>query len=600
LHESFVSLFTQLDGTKQTASNRFFNECCRKQLAELRMKFSGFLTIWLAIAFAMPSFVFAQSLEIQRVASGLSNPLFVTFAPGDSSRLYIVQRAGAIRILNLTTGTLNSSNFMSVPDVSSGSGNDERGLLGLAFHPDFQTNNFFYVYHTDTSGDDTKIVRYTATSADTGNPASGMLLLEIDQPQTNHNGGWIGFGTDGYLYAAVGDGGGANDSGTGHTSGTGNAQDTTNNLLGKMLRIDVNGDDFPGDATRNYRIPPTNPFVGVTGDDEIYIWGLRNPWRCSFDRMNGNLYIADVGQNNREEIDVLPGGGNGGENLGWRLREGTIQTPTVGGPQPPGGINPIYDYSHTGGNFGGFSVTGGYVYRGPVLGLRGNYFFADFVSNNVWSLRYDGSDPSTFNGTNFTQLIRWNSIWMVDAGTISSVSSFGEDLDGNLYIVDFGGEIFKIVGGNLSLPGTLDDVVAIIGTYESGTIANLNQSDNMVLEYRNVHAAPDEASLQLEFHGTVGSPDPSVLIFEFESRVNTLNLTQTTEIFNFMTGAYELFDTRAASSTDQAYSVELKNAADYANENGDVRARVTLSANGPVVMSPWAIIMDQAGWEYVE
>jgi hypothetical protein len=281
--------------------------------------------------------------------------------------------------------------------------------------------------------------------ADAGSAAP---VLSIAQPQPNHNGGWIAFGPDGYLYVASGDGGGGDDNDTGHTAGTGNAQDITNNLLGKLLRLDVDGDDFPADATRNYAIPADNPFAGVVGDDEIWAYGLRNPWRASFDRATGDLYIGDVGQSNREEIDVQPAASAGGENYGWRLREGTIATPTggVGGTPPPGAIDPIYDYLHGNGPFLGNSVTGGYVYRGPAASLQGHYFFADFIDSRLWSLRWDGSDPSTFDGTNYTELADHTADpdFAPDQGSLVNISSFGEDAAGNLYLVSLGGDVFRI------------------------------------------------------------------------------------------------------------------------------------------------------------
>jgi hypothetical protein len=273
-------------------------------------------------------------------------------------------------------------------------------------------------------------------------------ILSIDHPQTNHNGGWIDFGpNDGFLYVAVGDGGGGNDNGTGHTAGTGNAQDITDNLLGKILRIDVHNDAFPADANRNYANPGSNPFVGVTGDDEIWAYGLRNPFRSSFDPANGNLYIGDVGQGAREEIDVQLASSGGGENYGWRLREGMIQTPAggIGGAKPPGAIDPIYDYLHGSGTTQGNSVTGGIVYRGPITAMQGHYFFADFVNDRIWSLAFDGSAPSTHNGTNYTNFVDRTDQLVVSGTTIDSIVAFGDDLAGNLYIVDIGGEIFRVV-----------------------------------------------------------------------------------------------------------------------------------------------------------
>jgi glucose/arabinose dehydrogenase len=394
----------------------------------------------------------AQSFQTVRVASGLDRPVFVTAPPADFGRIFVVEaHTGEIRIIRLPSYTLEATPFLTISGVSTG---EEQGLLGLAFHPQYATNGFFYVYFTDP---DTQIVRYQVSGdPDVANPASATAVLSFDQPQSNHNGGWIAFGSDGYLYVASGDGGSGNDSGTGHTSGTGNAQDITDNLLGKILRIDVDADDFPADPLRNYGIPASNPFVGVAGDDEIWVYGLRNPWRASFDRWTDDLYIGDVGQNNCEELDLQPGTSPGGENYGWRLREGVIATPTggVGGPAPPGAIDPIFDYPHDsdelcsepGEGFEGAAITGGYVSRRPVPGLFGRYFFADYATANLWSLRWDGSDPSTFDGHNYVELTDHDGepAFTPDVGSIGSVASFGEDALGNLYVVDLDGEVFYI------------------------------------------------------------------------------------------------------------------------------------------------------------
>jgi glucose/arabinose dehydrogenase len=398
----------------------------------------------LAVPFVLAAYVAHAAVTSVRVASGLAMPVFVTAPAGDTGRLFVVeQHTGEIRILDLASEELLATPFLAIGDVSKG---DEQGLLGLAFHPNYADNGLFYVNLTNASGD-TEIRRYEVSGDENvAEPGSASLVIGIDQPQVNHNGGWLGFGPDGYLYIATGDGGGTNDDDTGHTPGTGNAQDTTGNLLGKILRIDVAVDDFPEDEERNYAIPPSNPFAGKTGDDEIWAFGLRNPWRASFDMATGRLYIGDVGQGAREEIDVQPGESTGGENYGWRLREGTIETPTaVGGARPAGAIDPIYDYTRGDGEFQGFVVTGGYVYRGPIAELQGRYFFADYATERIWSLVYDGSDPATFDGTNFTELLdRTDELAPPDAA-IDSISSFGEDAAGNLYIVDHGGEIFRIV-----------------------------------------------------------------------------------------------------------------------------------------------------------
>lgn len=547
-----------------------------------------------------PTLLSAQSLTMERVATGMASPIFATHAPTDGERLFIAQRAGAIRILNLNTGNLNGANFMTVPNVDTFF---EGGLLGLAFHPNYQENGFFYVNYTITAGGSfrTRIARFTRTSPDTADPSSQLVLLEIAQPAGNHNAGWIGFGPDGYLYIATGDGGGSNDSGSGHTAGTGNAQDITNNLLGKMLRVDVDGDDFPADPLRNYAIPKDNPFVGITGDDEIFLYGLRNPFRCSFDRENGDLYMADVGQGAREEISFYPGTGNKKRNMGWRLREGTITTPGgVGGPQPADGVNPIYDYPRTG-PFGGSSVTGGIVYRGPIQALQGNYFFADYNSFNLWSLRYDGSNPDTFDGTNFNALTRWTNDITVDAGIIRRIVAMGEDLEGNMYLCNLNdGSVFKLVDGFLFTDGTLDLVLPFVGDFESGSPADLLVSDDVTLNYRSEAVPNGQPAIQIEFRGTVPSSTPALLKFDIESRVSTPNLHQQVEIFNFLTNQYELFDSRTPSLTDVLISIEIAGATAYTGPIGDVRTRVTLTVNGPVTAFPWALIMDRVGWQFID
>jgi glucose/arabinose dehydrogenase len=303
---------------------------------------------------------------LQRVASGVGAPIFVTHAPGDTSRLFIAERGGAVRILDLNTGALLATPFLTMSGVST---DGEGGFLGLAFHPDYFNSGMpgfgkFYVNVTTNSTTQTHIREFQVSA---GNPnaadaASQKEVLSFAQPQTNHNGGWMGFSPNNkFLYIATGDGGGSNDSDTGHTASTGNAQDVTGNMLGKMLRVDPTGDDFPGDAARNYSIPPTNPFkagVGTPdddgGDDEIWAFGLRNPFRDSFDRMTGDLWIGDVGQGAREEIDFESAASTGGRNYGWRLREGLIATPSGGVGGTCTGttvcIDPVYDYARPTGN----------------------------------------------------------------------------------------------------------------------------------------------------------------------------------------------------------------------------------------------------------
>ncbi|QOJ01516.1 MAG: PQQ-dependent sugar dehydrogenase [Phycisphaeraceae bacterium] len=359
------------------------------------------------------------------VASGFTRPIAAVSAPGRFDRLFIVEQfsgtTGRIQAFNTTTNT--RSEFLSVSPVTNG---NEQGLLGLAFHPRYQENGKFYVYYTDSSARSVvEEYRVSAGNPDQADPASARLILRFSQPQENHNGGWIAFGPDGYLYIASGDGGGANDSGSGHTTGTGNAQDITANWLGKMLRVDVDRDDFPADANRNYGVPSSNPFVGVTGDDEIWSFGLRNPWRNSFDRLTGELWIADVGQDAWEEINREPAG-VGGRNYGWRCMEGLVCTGLTGCTCNAVALTlPVHVYQHVSNRC---SVTGGYVYRGCAIpSLYGKYVFADYCTGEVWAM----------NTTTY-EVVR---LFTASFG----VTSFGEDAFGELWFTRQGGQLRKIV-----------------------------------------------------------------------------------------------------------------------------------------------------------
>ena len=395
----------------------------------------------------------------ERIAAGLRRSVFLTSPPGMSDRLFIAeqgqsdngQRTAQIKVLDRSTGSVLMTPFLEIGGLAAA---NEQGLLGMAFDPNYATNGYFYVnLTTSADGGDTHIRRYQVVgdpaTSNVADPGSALEILSFNQPQTNHNGGWIGFGpNDDYLYIASGDGGGANDSSGGHTSQIGNAQDITNNLLGKMLRVDVGQannpndirDDFPTDNNRNYAVPNDNPFVDKTGDDEIWAYGLRNPYRSSFDSATGDLWIGDVGQGDREEIDFQRANSTGGENYGWRLREGTIINPEpgIGGPAPAGHVDPIHEYAHL--PDVGNVVIGGYVYRGPVAAFQGHYFFADSARRDIWKLDPDAVDPSS-------SVTRVNDLLDPDFGNIGSLSSFGEDSDGNLYLVEISGsnaEIFRV------------------------------------------------------------------------------------------------------------------------------------------------------------
>ncbi|MCL4222028.1 MAG: PQQ-dependent sugar dehydrogenase [Phycisphaerales bacterium] len=365
-------------------------------------------------------------LTTVRVASGLTRPIGVFHAPGDSSRLFIIEKQGFIRILQ--NGVILATPFLDVDAITGGgtSTSSEQGLLGLAFHPDYANNGLFYIDHTNNSGN-TVIAEYqVSANPNVADTASRRELLTIAQPFTNHNGGWIAFGPDDYLYIAMGDGGSAGDPGN-------RAQTITNQLLGKLLRIDVDGNNS---SNGQYGIPATNPFVGVTGDDEIWAYGLRNPWRNSFDRQTGDLWIADVGQGTWEEINFQSANSTIARNYGWRCYEGNATYNTSGCGPASNYVFPIHVYSHA----NGCSITGGYVYRGCKMPENhGAYFFADYCSNTIWSLRY--------NGIVAMDLVNRTSELAPGGGlSITSITSFGEDADGEIYICDQnGGEVFKIV-----------------------------------------------------------------------------------------------------------------------------------------------------------
>jgi glucose/arabinose dehydrogenase len=405
-----------------------------QEVNRLALRVAGVACVGLA-AFAAQG----QTLGTVRVASGLSRPVYVTHAPGDFKRVFIIEQRssniGRIRILDLETGVLQPTPFLNITPVTTGS---EQGLLGLAFDPGYADNGHFYVNYTapGPGAGYTIVERYTVMENDPNiaNPDSVLQILQVTQPDSNHNGGWMGFGPDGLLYIAMGDGGSGNDP----WGQFGNGQNK-NALLGKMLRIDPSADAFPDDDERYYSIPAENPFVDADGADEIWAWGLRNPWRNSFDRLTGDLWIADVGQNLVEEVNFQPASSAGGENYGWRCMEGFNCTGLTGCECDADELtDPIHVYTH-GGNPFRCSITGGYVYRGCAIpGLDGAYFFGDYCSNQIWSLRLiDGQVEELTDRS--AELAPGGGLSIVD------ISGFGEDAYGEMYICDLGGEVFKII-----------------------------------------------------------------------------------------------------------------------------------------------------------
>lgn len=393
------------------------------------------------------------------MAPGIDDKIFIAqlggFASDGSDGDDITKAEGRVVVYDRTTGQVDYINPLLVIDDTSlvEYPNPEVGLFSMAFHPDFQSNGKFYVnvavehdgpaptVDTRVSPFKTVVREYTIDLPSLTVTQPPRTILELDQPQVNHNGSWIGFSptevADGkrYLYVTQGDGGDQHDPAQyGQDPGS---------WFGTVMRVDVSdgADAFPGDPDRNYGIPADNPFVGGGGAPEVWAYGLRNPWRASFDAATGDFWIGDVGQGRYEEIDFQPADSPGGENYGWRLREGFHETPTgganVGGPQPPDGVDPVYEYQHGFDEFEGNSVTGGYVYRGPSADLQGRYIFADNVSGHIWS--FDPADPA---GTveNMDELLN-------PYGNIFAISSFGEDEAGNLLIVDGAGALYQVAKG---------------------------------------------------------------------------------------------------------------------------------------------------------
>lgn len=344
------------------------------------------------------------TLALEVVVDGLSAPLYLA-APDGDPRLFVVEQGGQVRLVR--AGALLGDPWLDVGGALATGGN-EQGLLGLAFHPDFATNGIFYLNFTVVGGD-TRVVRYTAAdpSADEANPVSADTILSVAQPFSNHNGGMLAFGPDGHLYVAVGDGGSGGDP-------LGHGQDPTT-ALGSILRLTDDGAPAPG-----------NPFIGEVGDDRIWAWGLRNPWRFAFDLPAGLLYVADVGQNAREEVNAVDAS-RAGVNYGWNVMEGT-RCFGGSGCDPTGLELPVHEYGHD----EGCSITGGFVYRGSAApDAVGRYFFADFCSAFVRSFRLEAGQA--------TDLVEH------DFGPLGPITSFGVDGGGELYVIERGGRLSRLV-----------------------------------------------------------------------------------------------------------------------------------------------------------
>lgn len=414
----------------------------------------------------------------------LTAPVAMLMAPGDNSRWYVVQQTGQVVSFANSFGATSLATFIDIDDGRLADGG-EMGLLGMAFHPDFASNGYVYLSYT-SSGPVSRISRFELdASGQALDAASETIILSVAQPYSNHNGGMIAFGPDDYLYIGLGDGGSGGDP-LGHGQNTGT-------LLGSMLRIDV-GDGTTG----NYTIPADNPFVGGGGLPEIYAYGLRNPWRWSFDRSNGQLWLGDVGQNAYEEIDIIYNGGN----YGWNIMEGT-HCYNAASCNQAGLILPVAEYDHS----QGFAVTGGYVYRGSDTAfLQGDYLYADYATGRIWAL--EQTAPSQYTSTELLD-------------TSLNIASFAQDHAGELYVIDLNGGIFRIVGDSGGRVGQIPALLSDWGCFLNGDVTSFSShvipyDINTLLwsDHADKHrffAIPDGTTISIDDQGRFDLPVGSVV-----------------------------------------------------------------------------------------
>jgi glucose/arabinose dehydrogenase len=419
------------------------------KFSSARIAFRALLGVALfpALPLALTTPKAQATMQATRIASGLVLPLQVVAAPRDRSRVFVAEQGGKIKVFDLATQTVLPTPFLDITSVA-GQGQGT-GILGMTFDPNYSTNGYFYVSYTTAAGGTynmgiSYVSRFTVTSnPNVADPQSEVKIISVDQPQHDHNFDWIGFsnrvGDEGNLYICSGDGGGTNDNEKGHVEPGGNAQSLTV-LMGKVLRIHINSDG-------TYSIPANNPFAGAPPPtkQEIFCYGLRNPFRASFDPKTGDLLIGDVGETHREEIDVSRASNpSGGENFGWRVREGTIQNPFYrDDPPPPNAVDPIIDYGH---GDTGSCVLGGFNYQGrKVIDLKKKYVFADFAgpgsefAGHVFTMQYkDGKAKNLTDVT--TQLFPT----LVGGYNLGPATSVGQDAFGEVYIVDYTGQMFRI------------------------------------------------------------------------------------------------------------------------------------------------------------
>ncbi len=457
--------------------------------------------------------IYSQQYELENAFPNLSfdNPLFVTHSDDGTNRIFVVEQNGIIKVHANSPSATDAKTYLNITDrVSSGG---EMGLLGLAFHPYYETNGYFYVNYTASSPRRTIISRFQVTgNPDSADKNSEFEVLVFNQPFSNHNGGWIGFGpNDGYLYIATGDGGSGGD--------PDNYAQRIDNLLGKILRIDI-------DSGSPYAIPPSNPFNDSSGTvrKEIYAWGLRNPWRCSHDPVTGWLWAGDVGQNAWEEIDII----ENGNNYGWRCYEGT-HTYNPSGCNLPDTlyIDPVWEYSHA----LGYSVTGGYVYRGlGVPSLQGKYIYGDYGTRRLWAITYDGINPAT------------NELLLTVPG---SISSFGVDEEQELYITSFNGNIYRF---EPKITSSENENIPSGFNLEQNYPNPFNPSTTITF------SVPEESNVQIKVYNAVGKEVDS--IFSDLAQPGTYN--RSWNATGFSSGIYYVKLIAESTNSDRTFSDAIK------------------------------------------
>lgn len=539
-----------------------------------------FRKLSIVLAVALGSLAQAQ-LQGQTWITGLSLPVAMVQDPTDPSVFLIVQQRGRIRVVK--NGILQTADFIDLTGkLSTGS---EQGLLGIVLDPDYATNRTLYLNYTDTAGD-TRVSKFLRNPIDPlkADLSSESLVIFIDQPFSNHNGGHLAFGPDGFLYIGMGDGGSGNDPGN-------RAQTITNQLLGKMLRIDPRSDDFPNDPLKNYSIPPTNPFVGKVGDDEIWSFGIRNPWRWSFDEPKflgtGAMIIGDVGQNAFEEIDYEPPLASG-RNYGWRVKEGFSDT-GLGGGMPPY-TDPIWDYGRSVGQ----TITGGYIYRGVKLGAEffGRYFFADYIVGKVWTapivLDQNGEAQRVSSVLEHTQQLG-------GFARLGNVSSFAQDLEGELYTLNYGsGTIVRFLPLNrVWITDITTDVSArFIGGIRE-TVAEDAKALVLAPELSKPVAFPFSGKMTAGFQTDI--LNPATLDARFVVRTNQPTAFSLTVAFkNWNSGQFEIVGGPfTLTNVYQTFNLAGVPAGNYRRSDGRIEMQIVFRPTQPTFGKDNQLFIDQ-------